>query len=512
MPMIRVPNAGAVGLIKDLSQHELPINAWTDASNIRFLNGYAWMFYGYGQVYNTASVVPYHVLPVNLADGTRYWVYASLTALYGVANTAGVAVHTDLSSTTYGATANSWTSTVLGGLPIVNNAVNAPLSWNLSVASNFATLSNWPADTTCKALRGFRNFLVAMGVTESGTYYPYLIRTSHPADPGAVPSSWDHTDATKDTLRFDLAKAKTPIVDGCELGDALIVGTETELFRLDYIGGQFVSKATKVLGTSGAMNRNCMVELDGSMFIMTPSDVIMHDGQQARSVLDKVARRWLFQNIDADYRHLCFVFKHPFYNEAYACFPSIGSTSCDMALAYNYDENTCSPRALPGIFHAANGQVDNSLSSTWSSDGASWASDLTAWNDYNPAINRVMMGGTGPKLYLLDSSADFDGSLPTAYLERRGLSFDLPEQRKLVSEIRPRIVGNTGETVIIKVGSQADPWEEPVWQTRTHTIGSTVSNSFLVDGRYIAIRFESGTAFQWRLDSYDALVEPSGPY
>lgn len=34
MPLVRVPAVGAVGVIKDLSQHELPNNAWTDAKNI----------------------------------------------------------------------------------------------------------------------------------------------------------------------------------------------------------------------------------------------------------------------------------------------------------------------------------------------------------------------------------------------------------------------------------------------------------------------------------------------
>ena len=39
MTIVRVPQVGAIGVVKDLSQHELPPNAWTDASNIRFLDG-----------------------------------------------------------------------------------------------------------------------------------------------------------------------------------------------------------------------------------------------------------------------------------------------------------------------------------------------------------------------------------------------------------------------------------------------------------------------------------------
>ena len=514
MPIVRIPNAGAVGMIRDLSQHELPMNAWSDVRNGRFLDGYAWQFYGYGQVYGTPSVVPYHLVPVNLADGTRYWIYAGLAAIHGVTVTAGSAVHTDLTSGTWGPTAGTITSTVLSGIPILNDGTNAPLSWDLNTANNFVTLANWPAGVTCKAMRSFRNFLVAMGVTEAGTYYPYMIRTSHPADPGVVPASWDYTDTARDTLRFDLAPSTSPIIDGCQLRDALMVYTEKEVFRLDFVGGQFVTKAEKVLGTSGAMNRNCIVEIDGYQIVLTSSDVIIHDGQSAHSILDKRTRRWLFQNIDVDYKHLCFVFRHPFFNEAYICFPSVGSTSCDKAIVYNFTDKTCSARDLPNIYHAAEGPIDNGLAGNWNQDSAPWSSDLTMWNgpDYVPSTTRVLMGGTGPKLYMLDASADFDGSLPTAYFERRGLSFDIPEQRKLVREVRPRITGNTGDTVTVSVGWQDDPWDEPTYTDRTHTIGTTVSNSFLVDGRYIAIKFSSGTAYQWRLDSYDVEVEPAGPY
>jgi hypothetical protein len=40
MPIQHVPSVGDVGIIKDLSAHELPINAWTDGNNVEFVNGY----------------------------------------------------------------------------------------------------------------------------------------------------------------------------------------------------------------------------------------------------------------------------------------------------------------------------------------------------------------------------------------------------------------------------------------------------------------------------------------
>ncbi len=515
MPMIRIPSVGAIGINKDLSQHELPNNAWTDASNIRFLDGLAYQAYGYGEVYNSPSFAPQHLLPC-LVSGSRYWIYTTATKTFCVTITAGVAVHTDIThATPRTGVVNQWTSTLLSGIPILNvgDEANVPMSWDLNTANDFVDLANWPANTYCKSLRAYKNFLVALNVTKTTTNYPFMVKWSHPADPGAVPTSWDATDATKDAGEFDLADGYDKIIDGLQLGDSLIIYKEASVWRLDFTGGAYVHRAAKVLGTSGALNKNCIVDIDGFHVALTGSDVIVHDGQQAISVLDKQMRRWLFQNIDIDGSGLCFVFKNPFFNEVLICFPSIGATTCDTALVWNYKDKTCSLRSLPSINHANYGPVDNTLGGTWSSDSAPWASDLTLWGgpDFVPSTARAMMAGSTTKLYMLDSSASFDGALPVAYLERKGLSFDAPEQYKFIRGIRPRIVGNTGDTVLITIGSQDDPWGDVTWGTQmTHTIGTTISNDCTVSGRYIAVRFDTGTAYQWRLDSFELDVEIQG--
>lgn len=515
--LVRIPNAGSVGVNKDLSQHELPINAWTDAKNIRFLDGYAYQFYGYGEAYNSPSYAPQHVLPCNVS-GNRYWVYTTASKTYCVTNSGGSAVHTDIThATPRTGVVNSWTSCLLGGIPILNtgDTSSVPMYWDLNTANKFVNLTNWPASTYCKSLRAYKNYLVALNVTKSGTAYPFMVKWSHPADPGSLPSSWDQTDSTKDAGEADLAEGYDPIVDGLQLRDSFMIYKESSIWRMDFIGGPYVFKFSKVLGTSGALNRNCIVDVDGWHLVLTGSDVIAHDGQQSYSVLDKQTRRWLFQNMDATNSHLAFVFKNPFFNEAYICYPSIGSSVCDKAVVWNYKDKTVSFRDLPNINHAAFGPVDNSLLGNWNQDSAPWASDLSSWDgpDFTPSTARVLMASSATKLYLLDASASFDGSLPTAYLERRGLSFDAPESIKLVRGIRPRITGNTGETVTFKVGSQSDPWEEPTWSSPvTHTIGTTVADDLFISGRYIAIRIDSGTAYQWRLDSLDIDVVDAGAW
>ena len=513
--MIPVKQVGSIGVNRDLSAHELPINAWTDASNIRFLDGYAHQFLGHGQVYGTPSGVPQHVVPCNVA-GARYWIYTTAAGTFCCTITTGAAVHTDLThATPRTGVVNAWTSTLLSGIPILNtgDASKVPMSWDLNTSNNFVDLANWPAGYYCKSLRAYKNSLVALNVTIAGTNYPYLVLWSHPADPGSVPSSWAVGDATKDAGQIDLAEGNDPIVDGLALRDSLMIYKESSVWRMDYTGGPYVYRFSKVLGTSGALNRNCIVDIDGQHLVLTGSDIVIHDGQQAQSVLDKATRRWLFQNIDVTSSGLAFVAKNPFFNEAWVCYPSIGATSCDRAMVWNYRDRTVSFRTLPNVNHIAFGPVDNTLGGTIDADGSPIDSDNTAIDggDFVPSTARTIMASADTKLFMADSSTAFDDVLPVAYLERRGLSFDAPERIKLVKGIRPRIVGDVGATVLIYIGSSDDPYAEPTYgSAMTHTIGSTVANDCFVTGRYIAVKFATGTAYSWRLDSYELDVTTQG--
>lgn len=521
MPQIRVTNAGAVGVLKDLSVAELPVGAWTDAQDMRFLDGYALQAYGHGSVYGTPSVTPYHVLPLNIGS-SRYWMYAGAAKVYAVNITGGAAVHTNITRQTagvdvnYTGAANAWTSTSLSGIPILNagNTVDVPQQWDTNIANRMTALSNWPASTYCKSIRSYNQILVAMGITEGGVYKPYLVMFSNAADPGAVPTTWDHTDSTKDAGRFDISQGGDYIIDGLQLRNSFIVYKEQSVWRLDYVGGTFILNSQKVLGMSGALNRNCITEMDGWHFVLTGSDVVVHDGQSATSVLDEVARRALFQDIDVDYQSLSFVFKNPFLNEVYVCYASIGNTVPNKALVWNYKKRTVSYRSLPNLYHANYGPVDNTLAGTWAADSDPWGSDLTVWNggDYTPNLTRVLMASSQTKLFMLDSAASFDGALPNAYLERIGLTFDDPEAIKLVTRIRPRITGNTGDTVTVKIGSSADPYAVPTYTSMTYTIGATVACDCFVSGRYISVRFETATAYNWRLDGYVIDYEIQGEW
>jgi hypothetical protein len=85
-------------------------------------------------------------------------------------------------------------------------------------------------------------------------------------------------------------------------------------------------------------------------------------------------------------------------------------------------DRTISFRDIPNLNHAAYGALDSGAATSFDSDSAPFDSDITAFNagDFTPDLVRVVMASGDTKLYQLDSSATFNGTIPTAYLERKG--------------------------------------------------------------------------------------------
>lgn len=593
--LAKVEDAGKFGVVKDLSKANLPLGAWSDARNVRFLDGYAQQFLGHGAAYGAPQVTPYHVLPVNVA-GQRFWLYAGAEKIFATTIQNGTVRHINLTRTSsvaglkyaavpkfgvlgissgmggtsagllpgvlnnaksthiaapsfslsalqfalqpanvpagvngslvagvitndanYNMVPNQITSTLLGGIPIINpgNLIDPPQRWNLDINMRCQTLDNWPAGWFCKSLRTYKQFLVALGNVDDRGALPLMVKWSTAAEPGTVPSTWDGGDPTALAGEVDLAEGGDPILDGLQLRDSFMIYKEQSVWRMDFVGGQDVMRFQKVFGVSGAMNRNCIVEIDGVHVVLTGSDVVAHDGQTVTQVLDKQARRTLFQDMDVDATDRAFVVKNPFLNEVFICYASIGFSVPNRALVWNYKDKTVSYRDIPALHHANYGTVDNVRGGTWESDPDPWDSDLTAWDgpDFTPSTTRVLMASDVGKLYLLDSSASYDGVKPDAVLERVGLSFGEAESIKLIKGIRARITGNLGETVMIDVGASPDPYTLPTYSaTMTHTIGQTVACDCFVSGRYIALRLRSGSAYFWRLDAYDIDVGGAGKW
>jgi len=521
MPIIPVNDVGIVGVVSDIKPHELPIAAWSDARNVRFANGYAEKFLG-ESAYTTPSVAPYFLLAVPTTT-TFYWLYAGLAKCYSLAG----GTHTDITRAVggdYGATAQyNWTGGVLNGIPILNNYIDDPQMWATPGSGTLAALSNWPANTKCRTLRPFLNYLVAGDVTKSGTRYASLVKWSHPADPGAVPSSWNEADPTKDCGEMPLSDTAGAVIDFVSLRRANIVYKEDAIHTMQYVGGEFIFRFGLLTKSAGMLSRRCAVEFQpGYHAVLSFGDLLRHDGQQVVSIVDKRMRQWLVNNIDGANYERSFVVSYHNRGEVWFCFPGSGQSFPTLAVVWNWKDNTATIRDLANVAHMAEGII-TVADDVWDSDTNVWDSDGAAWDArlYNPAERNLLSAQPlGPYLRQVDHTNQWAGSNMSAYVERTGLALplkvDAPPDfttRKLLRSVWPRIEGTDGGIVQVTVGAQNDvdgavTWEAP----QAYVIGTTKKIDTLCSGRLLAVRFSSTTDVDWRLHGYELDVVSDGMF
>src|SRR5574343_158264 len=501
-----VENVGQIGIIKDVPPHTLPDNAWSDGRNVRFRDGYAENTQTIADAYGTPPVAPYFMM-AHTATGSRSLIYAGLSKLYSVSGS----THTNITRQStgvdiiYSATSDQfWTGFVLGGIAVLNNPADTPQFWNGSVASRAADLSNWTAGMRCKALRVFKNYLIALNVTKGSTNYQHMVKWSHPADPGSVPSTWDHTDVTKDAGEYDLSDSQSRIVDGLALGDQFIIYKESSIYSMTFIGQPFIFRFQKISDYAGALSQNCVAEFPGGHVVLGLGDVFVHAGQSPVSILDQKMRKWLFQNFDQTYYSRSFVSANYATNEVWICFPTQGNTQANMAVVWNWKTGATSARDLPSIAHAVSAQVDYSPSLSWDSDSSTWDSDSTSWDNTPLDLSSRRMVLAVPGSTALRIADTTGGTSSLAYLERDGLVMGDASLIKTIRAVRPRVEANTGEVIKVYVCGKNDPNAGSAWQgPYNFTVGTSLKVDCFASGRYLGVRFESSSGNAWKMTGYD---------
>lgn len=514
--ILSIKDPGAIGVIRDVAAYELPPNAWTDARNVRMENGYVIKQKGHSSVYATVQVSPYWIVPVQIG-ATYYWVYCGLTQTWQTDQS----THTQItkSATTYGATALiRWNGGVLNGVVIANNSVDAPQQWTGS--GLMTDLSNWPASTTAKVIRPFLYHLVALDVTESGTRYPRMVRWSHPADPGSVPSSWDYTDTTKDAGRVELSETSGFCIDCLPLRDINVIYKEDSIWGMQYIGGQSVFRFFQMFKDFGVMSRDCAKEFYGKHVVLGKDDIIIHDGQTIKSIVDRKHRRWLQSKIATaeSFIENAFVAINYQNSEMLFCLPeSAAANGCTISLVWNWRDGSFGVRDLPGIYHANNGLVSpSSTGSQWATDTQGWADDVTTWDQltYSNTAQKMLMAAPGstPRLHLYDDTETFNGTAFTSYVERQGLAITGPGRVNTVTRIIPKMESTpVGRPIDIYVGSQMTTSDSIVWNGPYPFDPSTDRwVDCRVSGVYHGVRYRSDIDMTWKLNSYDVEYVPEG--
>lgn len=531
MPLVPIENVGVLGIVKDLPSYELPPEAWSDGDNVVFVDGKVQKATGHKDVFGATTVAPYFVLGVPSAT-LFFWIYGGLTKVY----VTDAASHFNLTRQTasvdvdYSANVtDKWNGAVVGGIPIINNGVDVPQMWlPVQTSQRLLNLTAWPAGLTAKVIRSFKNHVFALNVTESGTNFSRVYRWSHPAQPGAVPSSWDITDNTLDAGRSPIPDARGSLLDLLPLprGNAILYA-EDSAFSIQFIGRPEIFRTDPLPIGLALLATGTVTRYPSGHFVATPDDIVVTDGLSARSVVSRRIRRSIFNLLDANNKARSFCVTNIKANECWFVFTATGDVQPTMAFVWNWVEDTSQLRSLGSeIAHADTGIVDDSVVSTvWNNQtGRIWDLQSDVWDarQFDPNYTSLLLARNAANAVSLADSTETQATVAMlSFVERRGLTLvgrdragnpkSDPSTVKYVSRIIPKMVG-TGP-VSVSVGGQMTR-EGPNTISGPHVFDPNVDQDIPINakGRYISVRFESSTDITWNLSGYQLDVHVLGDY
>jgi hypothetical protein len=501
------------GLNYDTPAYDLPLDVWTDAQNIRFQDGATEKFSGQEQVFGTPDFDPNWFIPVGYG-ANYYWVYADTVGIavtdmashFDITPAAGISGSIDLDT--------NWNGDLINNLVVMNNGKENPWWWDGATSNPMTALPNWPADTTTEVIRTYKNFLVAMNVSNASGDFPDRVKWSDAAPSGSVPTSWDEADPTGEAGEYDVADTQGELVDGMPLGDMFIIYKRNSCYIMQYIGGQFVFQFRKLYDNVGALAANCVGAVGGSRhLVLTKDDLVIHDGSPARpkSVLDDKMRTWLFSTMNEDKYQRSYISAHHSQREMWVCFPSGTSDFADAVLVWNYEEDTLGVRQIPLSRYATSGIVDPGEATNWDADSQAWDADTTLWDagTFSATAYAMLLGDQSNSQFLeADKTDQFDGENFLSYVTRESMPLLDRHNFKLVKGVYPRMTSTGNPTVYFRLGTQVNATDAIEWSAEMpFVVGVDDKVDFYSKGRYHSLRCRSEDDVNWALHSFDFDVE-----
>lgn len=490
------------GINSDKPASELQEPVFTSGENIRFNDGYVEKMTGYEDAY-TPSVAPLHIMNI-VTTSASYWIYAGLSKIY-VDDGAGPGNPWDLTtsyvvSTTIG---ERWNSTYFNGLPILNPKNATPVYWNLNTGTDVQAIPGWVANDTCRVIRSFKNFLIAINIENSGNRNNNLIKWSDRASAGALPGTWAplSTNAAGDK---EFSSSDDILIDGLKLGDYFIVYKQKSCYIMQEIGGQYIFDFDDLFSEFGALAQDCIVSFQKMHAVLTIDDFVIHDGVTWESKIDSRMRSFLFNSINEAYIEDCYLAHDEANNEIMICYPSGSSTIPNKAITWNYREDVWyPPRDIPESYSMAVGVYAPTVDVTWDADSQIWNDDTSLW-DGAPyplvAKSLIAAGYTDTMLYHIKNELyTNDLAAYNSYVQRDTMAIDPDERVKMVHALWPDIRAVNGTQFQISVGVQDRPQASISWTTMTFTVGTDEKIDVDEKGRFLSYKIsDNGGGVQWK--------------
>ena len=512
MPLYRVNKAGSVGFVdrRDLRPYELPPQGWSSVTNARMLNGSAIAVSPWVSLADLGESTAHALDFYNSPSGPQH-IYAYLDdKILSVDNNAVVRTVSKAGLVSDPYPDNIWITDQLNSIPISTNNRDAPQCfYNPGGVVDATTLSqdfpNWPSGVTAKVVVAYKNFIIALNIVDTDAF-PNMVWWSDAAEPGLMPDTWDYTDPTNLSGRTVLGAEAGSIIGAMVLRDSLFIYTEFSTYRMDFIGGQFVMRFTRVFQNSGIFGSRCVAKYGEKHFVITKSDIIAHDGQQMTSVGDLKVRNRFFEGISEEDANRVWVQTYLAVSEILVGVPDT-SKEFNLTVPWQWEENVWAIRALPDsrymkelpILEASltDDSWDNGQDVPWNTGPDNiWNAGGTV-GDLQPVVT-----STDNNLYIIDTGEQTEDTI----LQREDLNLSGDENRDMVKTIYPRVRGE--EVIQVRMGT-SDAVEGPITWRDYMDFDPTMDNKIKTraKGRRHAIEFR-GKGFD--LEGYDLEFVPGG--
>jgi hypothetical protein len=530
-----IRDLGSVGVISDKSSYNIPVNAFSEALNVRFDEGKIRRSPIFRNVKGSLGFTPrfsYGVVP-----STGYDSVLLISDDY-VINEYNSGTVSDRSGSISGSSdPRPFTGTTLSSVTYINREDRVPVFRNSS-ATNFADLTNWPTSYRCASLRSYNDFLIALNTVEGASNFPTRVRWSNIALADAVPDSWDETDLTKSAGFNDLGEMQTGIIDGMPLGSNFIIYSSDQVWLMEFVGGTFIFNFRKLFTDCGLINQNCVVEVDGKHYAFGDFDIYVHDGTSKQSICDERVRTFIYTGLNNTAKERFFVQHNPTLNEIYFCYLSgdalvnfPNANRCNRAAVYNYRNNTWSFMDLPNV---SSGTIANINSIVTYAGATNLEYDLTGGTYYaqEDSFDRhtLMVGEsltddglTSDKLFALDLSdegrvafqLDTEAIKPSQ-VERIGI--DLDETKvplsgyKVINAIYPQATTtNSNKSITFTFGASDVPNSDPTYgSSTTFNTGSDYKIDSRSSGRYLSYKILVSDNKDFEVSGFDIDISATG--
>lgn len=551
MANVPVRDLAAKGILRDPSAYQLDLNAWSNGRNVRFHANKAEAAPIWRTAYDALSDTP--VFAAGLEPSTGYdtvTIFGATGRLYAYSNGAVTDV-TQVAGFVSSSDPRAVTATFLGDVQYINRPDYPPRYFG-PASTHFAALPNQESAWTCRSLRAFGDYLIALNVTkpnpwtdphtgtvQTGGAFPSLFKWSDLTLIGQTPGSWDYLDPTTSAGENPLEELTTPLVDGLPMRAAFVIYSENDIWCAEPSGDQFIFKFRRLFSTGGLIAPNCAVEVDGIHYCFGPRDIYKHDGVSKVSIVDRRNREAIFRNLNKATSEVCFAAYVPHLGSIFFGY-STGDTGnaatikmdrCNQAAVYDIANDTWSFVDLPNVSAITVANMDTVMTwatvpatTTWSNIGGSWYDQENTYVKSAVAVSSAFSGVlTNSRLLVYDFMNKGFSAFPysteansAAYVERTGIALDqLGSDLKTYKNARALMplvnIYDPAVPMQVQIGYSMTPTGAVTWGPNLSFDPNTdYKVDFRTGGRYLALRFTVNSPADWELAGYDIDVSDGG--